>query len=436
MILFWFEDLQSLFEDITMFPSPDMTLEEQMNSVTRLILLIWVCFYILEYPFHHLFLIISIIFIIILYYIQRNMQKETFNETYPLQQWRDIPSNNNLRTTTQSQYRFCNKSENIVTDPSMYSRNHALRGNENPKVHDPVPIIPPMFATDHWSEDYVVPMGVNEQVSRDLYRSGYVGTSRCNDGNICTNNTSKEYFTTGKDTSVYDTHYQYQQPIKRNGDMVENTYQPQQMNNNLPSNYPAGECEQNPVFNEYNDRLFTQTIEPNMFYQTQVIEPIQSNIGISHTQQFQPVTCEKTENGVKYIAHDPRVFQGSPQVYQYEQEPNNSNVYDPRFYGYGTSYRAYVHEMTGQPRYYYDDIDAVRRPNFIARSNIDHAPWADSYGSMNEPRHDSHLAANAQFLQDTLSHRAEMQERLFRKYNTEVSWQRRQAPLSRAQGQK
>ena len=31
--------------------------------------------------------------------------------------------------------------------------------------------------------------------------------------------------------------------------------------------------------------------------------------------------------------------------------PNESNVYDPRFTGYGTNYRTYIESVTGQPRF-------------------------------------------------------------------------------------
>jgi len=47
------------------------------------------------------------------------------------------------------------------------------------------------------------------------------------------------------------------------------------------------------------------------------------------------------------------------------------NVYDPRSNGYGDSRRGYIHKMTGQPRFAYDDVDAIRMPNYITRNNID-----------------------------------------------------------------
>ena len=36
----------------------------------------------------------------------------------------------------------------------------------------------------------------------------------------------------------------------------------------------------------------------------------------------------------------------------------------------------------GQTKFYYDDVDAIRMPNYITRSNIDHQPFADRYGPL------------------------------------------------------
>lgn len=56
-------------------------------------------------------------------------------------------------------------------------------------------------------------------------------------------------------------------------------------------------------------------------------------------------------------------------------------VYDPRSYGYGSRNREYICPVTKQVRYYYDDIDSARRPNFVSRSNIDFEMSARGYGS-------------------------------------------------------
>ena len=67
---------------------------------------------------------------------------------------------------------------------------------------------------------------------------------------------------------------------------------------------------------------------------------------------------------------------------QKELTAKEDNVYDPRLTGYGTSYRSYTDDNLGQTRFYYDDIDAVRMPNYIVKSNIDREPFADHYGTI------------------------------------------------------
>ena len=113
---------------------------------------------------------------------------------------------------------------------------------------------------------------------------------------------------------------------------------------------------------------------------------------------------------------------------------NNSNIYDPRFTGYGPNYRAYVEKETGQPRFYYDDINAIRQPNYIVRSNIDFERYADSYGPMQPGEAAGNIytpnirrLANDSFMRNTLKYRTDLQERLMRKRNAEV-YQRRLAP--------
>jgi hypothetical protein len=214
-------------------------------------------------------------------------------------------------------------------------------------------------------------------------------------------------------------------------------YNPKQVyESGLPSNLPAGNCEQNPALKQYNKNLFTQTVTPGVYTYNQVNEPINANIGISFQQQFEPVTCKRDERGLHYVQHDPRIIE------PVERAPENpvvekaryDNVYDPRFYGYGTSYRSYIDPQLGQPRFMYDDINAIRMPNYVTRSKIDHLPYADSYGPVQAGSemgniHNPNIRALAQdsFLRDSLEFRNDMTERLMRKINSE-SWQKRSAP--------
>ena len=214
-------------------------------------------------------------------------------------------------------------------------------------------------------------------------------------------------------------------------------YNPEQIfSSSLPSNYPSGYCEQDPALKKYNENLYTQIVTPGVYTKNQVNEPINSNIGISFQQQFEPTTMTRDAKGLHYLQHDPRVIDTTPQKEEYvDVKANYDNIYDPRFSGYGTSYRSYFEPVTGQTRFMYDDINAIKMPNYIVRSKIDHLSYADSYGPVEEGSefgnvHNPHMRYLAQdsWMRDSINFRNDMTQLLMRKRNSEA-WQQRQAPL-------
>jgi len=186
-----------------------------------------------------------------------------------------------------------------------------------------------------------------------------------------------------------------------------------------------------------NKNIFMQNIQPDIYQESEIIEPINSNIGISFTQQFQPTTCSrKDDKGLTFTEHDPRIYNPPKKPVELSNNITEANVYDPRFSGYGTSYRAYNDTNVGQTRFFYDDIDAVRMPNYITRSNIDFARYADKYGPLENSnktgnQFNSNIRALAQntFLECSLQQRTELQQRLMRKRNNEL-WQLRKFPMT------
>ena len=212
-------------------------------------------------------------------------------------------------------------------------------------------------------------------------------------------------------------------------------YNPGQIKDfNLPSNLAVGNCEKDIRMKEYNKNIFTHTIQPDIFTRSEIIEPINSNMGISYTQQFPPVTSSIDKNGLTFIEHDPRLYNPKKHT-ELNMGVTEADVYDPRFNGYGTSYRSYTDDNIGQTRFYYDDIDSVRRPNYISRSNIDFAKYADSYGPLTNKNEFGNSNTNSiremaqnSFLESSLQQRTELQERLMRKRNSEL-WQLRKYPM-------
>ena len=78
---FWIENIANLFCEFTLIPLDGMSLSEQMNALSRLVIIIFLVLLLLGVRFSILFLLLSLLFIIILYYIQRN-NMERFNAEY------------------------------------------------------------------------------------------------------------------------------------------------------------------------------------------------------------------------------------------------------------------------------------------------------------------------------------------------------------------
>lgn len=203
---------------------------------------------------------------------------------------------------------------------------------------------------------------------------------------------------------------------------------------NLPSNYNATNCQRRTNLKELNGQIFTSTILPGTYYKNEIIEPISSNIGISFTQQIPPRKVSYDSEGNKiYTAVDPRVYTPDERVDKEIDVPSNYDVYDPRSNGYGTSYRSYVDKLTGQPRFYYDDIESIRRPNYLCRSEIDFLDKADTYGPIKEDQEEIDITENVRknaeyaYTDNMLEFRSDMMTRLMRKRNAEI-WSTRMAP--------
>ena len=461
---FWLENPCALTQSTDIVPDKHDSLEEQLNAASRCIILLWVLLWSLKYKYHLYFLLFSLLFIIILYYIQINSMRESF-ETLPIQQWKYLPNPTNLHIENPTQFRFCQDSRAIPANQSYYSTNQALAAPPNkvagnPKTRRPPLVISPTHAFDYWSEDFMVPSGINDETNNELYLSGHVGTSKCTQNY----DMELEQFPSDYQKKVYppspacgpacgtepsvpvpDTRKDVIEPFAYKGHIPNNSheavkpgdirgcsYNPSHLKHNIPTNAVVGQCSLNDCYNDYNKNMYTNYIGPDTYVQNQVTDSYQSNIGVDYAQQFHPVRCEM-ENGKRvYVEEDSRLATPAQPI-QRPPEVTNANVYDPRSNGYGTSYRQYIDPMTGQPRFYYDDIDAVRRPNFIIRSNVDHASWAPTYGTMtkdtNVANELSHGLANRQFLEGALTQREELQERYMRSYNAKRGYQLRQAPI-------
>ena len=222
--------------------------------------------------------------------------------------------------------------------------------------------------------------------------------------------------------------------------LVANGYNQTHVQTGLPTNFPTSQCGKKDVFTEFNTDIFTQTVLPSVYTNQQVIEPINALMGISFTPSIVPTTLSSHDNELLFEEHDPNLYQ-APEKAPEKETVRTDNVYDPRFTGYGTSYRSYKEPMTGQTRFYYKDIDQIRQPGYIVRSNIDANTWADQaapikpgYEHGNPYTNNIHQLADTAFTDATIQQRTMMAQSLMRKRNGEM-WQQKIMPIS-TQGQR
>jgi len=344
-----------------------------------------------------------------------------------------------LKIVDPSNNVICGDARPLDFGPDFVSRNQRLAtGGPHPKTLVPPVITPPIAAWDKWSTPGIAPRNINSSTGFDMYHSGYsTGNEAIQNAPTCQYNMpfvpSVENYSSNSDQRPV--HSASLNPLVNPSTTAQEQKQTLQMNRlqyELPSNFQAGQCMMTDEMKSYNQNLFTGMIEPGVYMQTQYTDPIPSNIGISNPPQNMPMTRTLLPDGsIYYTVRDPS-FNTLEPAQEKPQTASNYNVYDPRSTGYGPSYRAYTEELTGQTRYMYDDIDSIRRPNFLIRSNIDHNKWANSYGPMfNQTKEGFNpQLADAQYRYDTLRFREELQAQYMRKYNNQVSWQRKMAPIS------
>jgi hypothetical protein len=492
----WLEHLPNLVCSFNIVPLEGNTLEQQMNALSRLVIIISIVLFLFGSKFSFLFLLLALLFIIILYYIQRNTMKEGFTvrnknterngskyhrETYSTpnthrdkfptiksmhqERPRMVNRNGELVYENPTSKTYCNDFVSLdgpngaFNNPNWMSVNQKLVGHANPKTHIAPIVTPPPADLTYWrANNMVIHSAINDESQTDVYRSGYQVSSCCPTSNLAsytTDSINEEY--PMYENNGTNTHEGFEMPYLKKEESTNDMkyirpnqtgqlnlacgYNPEQLyQSGLPTNLPVGNCNQHPNLKQYNTNLFTQTIQPNVYTRSEINEPINSNIGISFTQQLPPVTSKfDTETGVlQYTEHDPRIIEPAKIQVQKQNETTTvkpEDVYDPRFTGYGTSYRAYTDNNLGQTKFYYDDINSIRMPNYIVRSNIDHHSFADSYGPISEGNGsgNKHNADIRELVHDAytnamLQHRTDIQMRQMRKINNQM-WQRRVAPI-------
>jgi hypothetical protein len=483
-----------------------MDLGEQMNCMTRIVLLIFIILLFTNIAYDVLFLAVSLLLIICIYYICRSVQEkksENFIEHYGkvetvLEPAPMIPQNSYTndflfypqtsdprqpcRTRIPSQFpplgiNIANNNNQIINNneslawksldlpfEDTISLNQSRVGPPNPRTLVQ-PVIPKRLY-DSSINDFVTFPEINDQKRQEFFQNGYVIQDYKKINNSYTQSIQENYTNSNYDyTQPRSNHQQNQEPIIRENYPNDDTYNNYSINQdyynqdnynnkkvsaindvcgynndnlkyNLPVNYYSNRCQRQDDMKEYNKNLFSIPIQPGIYTDSQVNQNDASmyNLGISFTQPFLPTTAEYKNNILQYTENDPQTvkqIKNPPFSSENFNQPLRNEIYDPRLTGYGTSYRSYIEPVTGQPRFYYDDIDQYTQNNYISRNNLDIYGFAPSVGVVDQKvlqGDELRYQANQNYLDSQLQLRTELQQRLLHKNNNR-EWQQRIAPI-------
>ena len=492
--LFWLENVGNLFSSGSLVPKTMDSFEEQMNSISRLVIVLFV--FLLVFNSSKSAVTISCFLLLIVicsYYCGKIFTPRQVKEAYgnvpsihePVISPPTLTATNNMVITPTynqtAQYKtklpdtgsvsLNTKDGNYqlidgrVSSTWQYQNNpiektfgdnQTLVGRPNPKTMVQ-PIIPsPAYANEVWQlNDFVVPNCINDQRRQELFSNGYIAT-----GDTVLNKSKERrniHYTTRQEFPSIDIREDYEHsktPIQNislnqkssnryntiEDDMIDFGcgYQPLNLESNLPSNYTASTCQTKPNMKNYNNNLFEIPLQPGLYTKSQVNQPdsSMSNLGISFNQPFLPTTFENKKGYQTFTENDPYQMIPVKENYSSPKQPFRRDIYDPRLTGYGTNYRSYIEPVTGQPRYYYRDIDQQTQNGYLTRNKVDFAQFGTTTGAypFDKPLEGGALRefANSTYTDSQIGYRTELQQRLMRKNNSR-EWQQRIAPIYKNQ---
>jgi hypothetical protein len=160
---------------------------------------------------------------------------------------------------------------------------------------------------------------------------------------------------------------------------------------------------------------------------------ILQNYGISTVPEKQTFSTITNGNELIYVEKCRNNGKNNHNIFEVTQD-DPSMVYDPRMVNYSDSQRGYIDKLLGQPKFYYDDINASRASNYITRNKIDIYSFGESTGRLKDPTNCDFYGNNNQLAVDefhnsALLHRTDIMQSLMNKRNGEM-WQLRNFPIS------
>lgn len=481
----WIENPLSLFESTEIYPTIKMNRDQRTNSVTRLVLLVFIVLYYLKYKYSTVFLLLSLLIILILYFINIkeyysdikmdapiNYKKPLVGQNTKAQQKMSLQPLVAPRSHDREVWSFPSYRHSAVNhNNSMYELSEEYVPVDQPEdyaEYDPRLKKYTEFAFDKVSDmcsgrndpSQIAPSSASQaQPQQQSFQSASPALTT-NINNVL-NTPVRENFASQAYNPQFDNRSQFSSAS------VQPSQQPQQNPPQTSQLFPDGSMllpkTTTSIYAPDEDMnrnrfKYMENIQPSSYTYSDVSYPINSNLGISYTPQTPPLVIDQVAmSDASYpLFHriDPQLVRdGNIPAERLQELPRRTNwsakysgmeaapgtvnfedIYDPRFNGYGDPYRSYGDVNLGQIQYSYSDIDRYRYPNFVTRSKVDFINFQTPMDqelpeyTRNVGLDDIRKEVESQYTADSLYFREDIQERLMRKRNREL-WQLRAMPL-------
>jgi hypothetical protein len=311
--------------------------------------------------------------------------------------------------------------DSLSTSGTTETATKRLIGGVNPRTLIAPRIVPPITDMEEWGTDnYTIHSATNAYRSDELFLSGYVTLDDCKCRGTCNCSRlwNKPLIKEGFETSNWPTH------------TTQIAGQLGPLNSNFKGTFltDCGGENLNQVAADHN-YLSPYDVSEQRLTRPQILQ----NYGISKLQARPVYTSITNGDDLMFVEGRSNVT-SAPRLTDYITGDEPSMIYDPRMVGYSDSKRGYIDKLLGQPKFYYDDINAARAPNYITRNKIDIYSFGETTGRLRDPKDsmacgDTNQLAVEEFHNSALQHRADIMQSLMNKRNGEM-WQLREFPIS------
>ena len=483
---FWLLDPAELLKPYFV-PDSSMTFSAKLNALTRLAIILGIVLVALKVKYSFVFIILSILFIILLYFSKMNTEQfdKLMNYKLPLNQQNTnfiddrILANKNVNVPNIRS--FCAKSDYPYNKDKMYDQDsYTVLGQQTGKFcgmlgdgnltrkqipYEELKKVSSLTKSDVGIDFFSPPIQIQEKsfippliiprlTDKDVWSpNDFDNTKKVNKENY-TNLTE----TVGQDTFC---------PEAIKNVRMSSSIDPSKIDDYVDDFSYIGDYANIPTkIKVYSDvePLPDGVVIPGRR------QPINSNYAISAIPNWEtslePKLYASAANHFEYPQpaeyghqpyynrYDPQLIRDDGPVGRQAEMPNRSpwsarvngyeargtidfnEVFDPRFSGFGDPYRSYLDADKGNIAYYYGDLDAYKHPVFITRSKVDFIESREPMGKIrplylrdrNMCLNDAIDQAQNRWFQDTTEFREGLMASQMQKRNSEL-WQTRFAPI-------